>query len=66
MGWQETSQKDAPKLIAVAEHKGTLGWSANLKTYAIALAAPVRNGYDGKFEEWRAVMTFPVCLSCSG
>ena len=38
VGWQLTSQGlHAPPLIALAEQKGTLAWSADLKTYTIAL-----------------------------
>jgi hypothetical protein len=38
IGWQETSQKDAAPVVALAEQKGTLAWSANLKTYTLGLA----------------------------
>jgi hypothetical protein len=37
VGWQETSNLPAP-LVALAEHKGSLAWSASLKTYAVALS----------------------------
>lgn len=38
VGWQQTSQEDAGALIALAEKKGVLAWSADLKTYTITLA----------------------------
>ncbi len=51
VGWQQISQgPDAPYLVALAEDRGDLSWSAESKTYKIALA-----DLDGG----RLVYTFP-------
>ena len=51
VGWQQISQgSDAPPLIAPADSKGDLAWSAELKTYRITLA---------DLDSGRLVYTFP-------